>query len=85
MRCHRGYRWTCGRVELGRGVDVEWHLEAALLPRVRLWPDERGMLVGMSLGDRNGDPLLGVDVRLTGRFGRWWADRVWERRRRRGR
>lgn len=81
MKYHRGYRWSHGRIELSEAIDVEFDLTEFPLPRIRLYPDERGMLVGVSFGDRNGDPIVGADVRVYGRFGRRWADWLWKRRR----
>lgn len=85
MRRYRGHRWTCGRLEVTRWLDFEWDLEQVPLPRVKFWPDERGMLVGLSLGDRHSDPIAGADVRVDGRVGQAWSTWLWTRRHRRGR
>jgi hypothetical protein len=55
------------------------------LPRVRFWPDERGLLVGLSFGDAYGDPIVGVDLWFRGRVGQLLSRWAWDRRRRRRR
>lgn len=58
-------------------------LSSLSVPRVRLFDGDTDLLVNLCVGDRYGDPVIGIDFYVTGRLGEAWSGWLWERRRRR--
>lgn len=71
-----------------RSAGLRWggaqrNLSNFTLPRIRLWPSDDELLVFIGIADGNCDPVVGIDLYVTGRLGNWLSGWLWERGRRR--